>query len=157
MAKISITKEQIEDAVRVEPTMYRASKLLGVTYTSFIRYAKKHNLYTPNQGGKGTKRKTNTSKVPLEDILNNARPCSSTRLKKRLLEAGLKKEECEACGIPPLWNGKRLVLQLDHRDGNNRNNMITNLSILCPNCHSQTATYCRGQGKNGNTLAPMAK
>lgn len=45
------------------------------------------------------------------------------------------------------WLGKPLKLQIDHIDGNNRNNMRENLRALCPNCHSNTETYC---GKNIN-------
>lgn len=43
------------------------------------------------------------------------------------------------------WNGKPLTLDLDHIDGNNTNNQLSNLRWLCPNCHSQTETY---KGKN---------
>lgn len=33
-------------------------------------------------------------------------------------------------------------MQLHHIDGNNKNNSLENLQILCPNCHSQTDNYC---------------
>ena len=37
---------------------------------------------------------------------------------------------------------KKLTLQIDHINGNNRDHNITNLRILCPNCHSQTENWC---------------
>lgn len=48
--------------------------------------------------------------------------------------------KCNMCGISE-WNGKKIVLQLDHIDGIRHNNMRKNLRCLCPNCHSQTETW----------------
>jgi len=48
--------------------------------------------------------------------------------------------KCEECGIEK-WLGKRLPMEIDHIDGNNKNNDLSNLKILCPNCHSQTPTW----------------
>lgn len=57
---------------------------------------------------------------------------------------------CNDCGISS-WNGKPIVLELDHKNGNNRDNRLENLQLLCPNCHSQTETYksknCKKPGK----------
>jgi len=48
---------------------------------------------------------------------------------------------CGECGQHPFHNGKVLTLQIDHVDGNSDNNEPANLRLLCPNCHSQTATF----------------
>jgi len=56
---------------------------------------------------------------------------------------------CEVCGISD-WQGKNLVLQVDHIDGNAENNGKDNLRLICPNCHSQTDTFAganRGKGR----------
>lgn len=50
-------------------------------------------------------------------------------------------EKCKSCELKAEWNGKKLVLQLDHIDGNSDNNHPSNLQLLCPNCHSQTETF----------------
>lgn len=47
---------------------------------------------------------------------------------------------CDMCYISE-WMGNKLTLQLDHIDGDNTNNCIENLRLLCPNCHSQTPTF----------------
>ena len=55
---------------------------------------------------------------------------------------------CECCGISE-WNGKNIVLEVDHIDGHHENNVPSNLRLICPNCHSQTDTYKAKNTGNG--------
>jgi hypothetical protein len=68
-------------------------------------------------------------------------------LKKGLLEFNLLENKCYTCGLQPIWNNKKLIMHLEHKNGNKNDNRLENLTLLCPNCHSQTETYCRCQGK----------
>lgn len=54
--------------------------------------------------------------------------------------------KCLHCEINN-WQGKVINLEIDHIDGDHRNNKRENLRGLCPNCHSQTETF---RGKNIN-------
>ena len=54
--------------------------------------------------------------------------------------------KCSICFISE-WNGKPIVLEIDHINGINSDNRVENLRYVCPNCHSQTSTY---KGKNIN-------
>lgn len=50
----------------------------------------------------------------------------------------------------PEWAGKPIKLHLDHVNGIRNDHRLPNLRWLCPNCHSQTVTYCgRNKGING--------
>lgn len=51
---------------------------------------------------------------------------------------------CSICNINSVWNNLPLILQVDHIDGNSDNNVESNLRLLCPNCHTQTDTFCGG-------------
>lgn len=61
--------------------------------------------------------------------------------RKRILREQDKK--CNICGIIQIWNDKPLTFHLDHIDGNRSNNTRENLRMICPNCHTQTETYCQ--------------
>lgn len=82
-------------------------------------------------------------KYPIEDILVENSTYTGSRLKNRLIKEGLKQNVCELCGQKPFHNGKELILQLHHINGNHQDNRLENLQILCPNCHSQTDNYAK--------------
>jgi Zn finger protein HypA/HybF involved in hydrogenase expression len=90
----------------------------------------------------------NSSQVekPLEQILiEHSTYANTSRLKKKIIKAGLLKNECTICKNNGMWENKTLSLQLDHINGIPDDHRIENLRILCPNCHSQTDNYV---GKN---------
>lgn len=75
------------------------------------------------------------------EYLNDYKQISTSSLKEKLLKENLIENKCAICGLTE-WLGKPIVLQLHHIDGNNKNNHLKNLQLLCPNCHSQTDNYC---------------
>ena len=65
-----------------------------------------------------------------------------SNLRKRLRRENLiPHDNCAICNIERMWNGKPLVLHIDHINGVPNDNRLENLRFLCPNCHSQTDTY----------------
>ena len=78
-------------------------------------------------------------------MVENSTYQNTTKLKERIIREGIIPYECALCGNKGEWNGKKLVLQLDHINGKHFDHRKENLRFLCPNCHSQTETF---SGKN---------
>ena len=73
----------------------------------------------------------------------------STRIRKYLMEK--QNHSCSKCGWCEIneTTGK-VPLEINHIDGNWKNNKPENLELICPNCHSLTPTHKalnRGNGR----------
>jgi Zn finger protein HypA/HybF involved in hydrogenase expression len=84
---------------------------------------------------------SNLEKTPLLDVLTKNSKYSRGRLKRRLISENILENKCSNCGIGNSWQGNPLTLQLDHINGVSDDNTLSNLRLLCPNCHSQTETF----------------
>lgn len=120
------------------------ARVNGTTYRTLHKRIAKEKIdisHIPIGPNANKGRKKGEWKRPIEYYLCRKRISSGINLKKRLIEEGLLKEECAVCKLKPMWNNEKLVLQLDHIDGDFINNTLENLRLICPNCHSQTKTF----------------
>lgn len=85
------------------------------------------------------------NKIPDDEVFKLNSLVGQSTLRRRYLSKNYTEYKCAICGQEPFWNGKELVLTLDHIDGNHHNNVISNLRWVCPNCDRQLDTY---GGKN---------
>lgn len=81
------------------------------------------------------------SPSPDEEVFQEGSRFSTGVVKKRVLAKRLLPYRC-ICGLTSEWQGARLVLRLDHINGKRNDHRLENLRFLCPNCDSQTETYC---------------
>jgi hypothetical protein len=121
----------------------------GGNYATAHRLIKEHGLNTSHMTGQGWSNGEALTRAqrhftPIEDILvKDSTYVSSSKLRIRLVQEGLKAEACSECGLTE-WNGKQISLELDHMNGDRFDNRLENLRLLCPNCHAQT-DYYRGR------------
>lgn len=122
----------------------------GGNYTQITKYLSEYKIDIKHFKGKGWNKGLSgigSPRFSLAEILVTGSFFQSYKLKKRLYLAKLKKEECEECGWAMQAEDGRIPLELDHINGESRDNRIENLRILCPNCHSLKPTH-RGKNKH---------
>jgi hypothetical protein len=154
MRRRTWTVKQLENAVRDSYSYRRVLNKLGLreaggNYAQIKKYIAEYKLdikHFKGQGWNAGMKGIGKPIVPLEIILVKDSSFQSFKLKKRLFAAGLKSEQCEECDWNKISEDGRLPLEIDHINGNSRDNRLENLRILCPNCHSLKPTH-RGRNR----------
>lgn len=144
MSRRRWSDSDLRNAVKSAKSFRQVLKSLGLrqaggNYDQVKKYIEALNLDVSHFKGKGWNKGlkiTGIPRIPLEKILVDNSNYQSFKLKKRLFAVGLKSQKCELCGWAKRAADGRLPLELDHINGNHRDNRLENLRILCPNCHS---------------------
>ncbi|MEV4542234.1 HNH endonuclease signature motif containing protein [Micromonospora echinaurantiaca] len=149
MVRYKYTPEALAAAAAVARSVTEVMRLLGVrvsggSHAHISRQMKRFGIDTSHFTGQAHNRGGRGRRIPPPALLvklpEGARRIPGARLKRALAAIGLP-ENCEACGVGSTWQGTRLTLHVDHINGDFLDNRPHNLRLLCPNCHSQTATY----------------
>ena len=140
------SEEQLIEAVKSSSSMRQVLQKLGVApyggnYDVLRKAIRFFGLETPHFTGQAwNKGKNLPPRQPIKKYLNNEAPIQSYKLKSRLLKEGVFEHKCSNCN-QTTWLDRPIPLELDHINGNNKDNRLKNLRLLCPNCHALTPTY----------------
>lgn len=162
MWKDQVTKEEVREALltcnntsEVIHKLFTVNGLAkdlerGTKISTLYRLIKKYGLEAEREIFNTRSKKSRGSLRPNEEIFVENSPVDIATVKRLLSERALMDyvcaiEQCPTRQMEGFWVGQVLALDLDHINGNNKDNRLENLRFLCKNCHGQTDTYC---GKN---------
>ena len=150
LVPMKYTEEVLEDAVKQSFSISEVLRKLGIagggSHGHITWRIKQLGIDTSHFKKQGEfLKKSCFQKKPWQEVLvlkPSSQRTPGFQLKRALLEIG-REYKCEniACSIQGKWLERKLVLDVDHIDGNWHDNRSENLRFLCPNCHSQTETY----------------
>jgi 5-methylcytosine-specific restriction endonuclease McrA len=161
MSKKTYTDDDIKDAVVSSVSFAQVIGKIGLhvsggNYRTVKSHIKRLNLDISHFLGKSWNKGNiigldNGLKRELSVYLvENSTYTNGGYLKKRLIKEGYFKHKCYRCGRTT-WFNEPIPLDIEHKNGIHTDNRIENLTLLCPNCHAQTPTYCGRNLKNVNS------
>ena len=145
--------DELATAVQESESIAGVLRILGIrpaggSHFHISKRIKNAGLDTSHFTGQGHNRGKsfpNKRRTPEEILVLNRVQDPRTRthlLRRALAEVGVK-VACSICGVGASWQNRPLTLHVDHLNGQPHDCRLENLRFLCPNCHSQTSTYCR--------------
>lgn len=159
VSNIKYTREVLEPIIEQCKTWAEVCRSVGITpmtgaQTHLKKVALKFGLSDAHfVGRRSNKGRTFPKKHPLSYYLQKGIWVNRQNLRKRLIQEGVKKEECESCGLRE-WLGDPIVLELDHINSDPQDNRLENLQILCPNCHATKTRRCRTVHRHETSRSP---
>lgn len=144
MAKVDLlSKDELEKIVQSSRTLQEVLRKIGYSSASGANRhtvqtrLDKYNISTDHF----TKGVSTGIKRTEENVFCEDSTATQKTLREWYIKGSYTEYKCSICGQEPFWNGKPLSLILDHIDGNNTNNVLSNLRWVCPNCDRQLDTF----------------
>ena len=147
----NLTDEEFMVIVKNSNNIGEICRKLGVVlqpgnYNLIKQEIARLNLDTTHFERKTKLKRQKNKTYTLEEILVKDSPYKTQQgLKAKIRKNNLLPYICSICGQKPEWQGKQMVLILDHINGDHFDCRLQNLRFVCPNCNSQLETTC---GKN---------
>lgn len=151
-ASVDEIREACKHSVSISGTLkYLGLAPFGGNYVRIKRIIEENNIDVSHFAGKGwAKGRTdleynnNPNKFPNDEVFIKGTKYkgSTCNIKKRLIKLRHNQNHCDCCNLSE-WQGKPIILELHHINGDRLDNRLENLQLLCPNCHSMTHNWRR--------------
>lgn len=151
---IKYTKEMLEPLVKESVCVVDVIRKLGLresggSHSHLSRKIREYGIDMSHFTGKTASRGRNhCNRRSWKDTLilrDSGKRQHAIYLRRALIDYG-REYKCEICGLYPMWNGKELRIQVDHKSHNWLDDRPENLRFVCPNCHTQTEGYNGSKG-----------
>lgn len=137
---IRITNEELIEIIKTSKTFLEASLKAKVSRKYIRNITKKLNIDITHLNKCSRRPSSVEILIDYSEIEKGKRKRNNAIIKRVLLKQNLLQYICALCLLPPIWNNNVLTLELDHINGNHKDNRLENLRFLCPNCHTQQPT-----------------
>lgn len=155
------TEEKLKEVVAQSDSLADVIRYFGVSisgsrYVYIQQLIQRYDLDTSHFTRKShqANKAKNFKRKKAEELLviysKDSHRAKAELLTRAMMELGIP-YECITCHISE-WQGKPLVLDVDHIDGNRFDCRVENLRFLCPNCHRQTPTFARRKNIDDSLL-----
>ena len=150
------SKEEICDIIYNCDSFASALKQFGVSSTSSVNRIVLSQYVKDNEINIDHFAQPVLRRTPSDIFIEHSTAAQSTM--RRYYKRGEYSEyKCAICGLLPEWNGKELVLTLDHINGVNDDHRLENLRWICPNCDIQLPTHGSKRTKINRTCEKCGK
>lgn len=147
--KYDWSKEHLQSTVNQANCWFNWLDLLGIrrggyNYKTLKKKAELYSIDTSHFNylyAKSYNGRRDANRVSNESLFSHSSHHNKDTIKREYILRVLGgNPHCEICEITN-WLEKSIIFQLHHKDGDNKNNVVDNLQLLCPNCHTQTDNY----------------